>query len=71
MPSQLWLLIFMYFLNFFIQHVGVSKHVYNARDRVNDDEEEEEELESLVVLYTLVTMAAPALLLTLTTCINY
>lgn len=66
MPSQLWLLIF---LNFFIQHVGVSKHVYNARDRVNDDEEEE--LESLVVLYTLVTMAAPALLLTLTTCINY
>ena len=47
---------------------GVSKHVYNARDRVDD---EEEGLQSLMVLYTLVTMEAPALLLTLTTCINY
>lgn len=58
----------MCFLNFFIDQVAVSKHVYNARDRVG---EEGEELQSLMVLYTLVTMEASALVLTLTTCINY
>lgn len=52
------------FLNFFVHHVGVSKHVFNVRDRVDDDNEKEEELQSLKVLYTLVTMTAPALLLT-------
>lgn len=39
----------MHFLNFFLHHVAVSKHVYHARDRVDDDvdDDKKEELQSL------------------------
>lgn len=30
----------MYFCNFFIHQAGVSKYVYDARDRVDDEKEE-------------------------------